>query len=167
MKTRNIIAAVGAVTLLAGFVISADATADWANGPEKAFDCTMKMDYALPSTDGGFVVRTVDVLVQGSRSKTNTLVGSVYIEAGNTYSYLNKPYASLSANTVGLKGENNKDGVELTLHYTQNEDKMPNPTNRASLSVRTVDGMVHASTQILNPLEGGDTQYMVDCLIEE
>lgn len=166
MKKKNIIAAFGAVSLLAGFVISADVKADWADGPEKNFDCTMQMDYTLPAENGGLLVRSVDVLVQGARSATGTLVGSVYVEAGNTYTYLNSPYTSLSAQTVGIKGKNNKDGVALTLNYMENAEGEPNENNRASLAVRTVDGVVNASTQIANPVEGGPTFYPVNCVIE-
>lgn len=133
----------------------------------KEFRCSANLDYAITNADGVLENKTVELLLSGARTPRNTLSGGVYIQAGRMWSNLQLPQASLSDSLVMIKGKNNKDGVSLDFKFTANDNRTQNRANFVSLEVKTADGVVRASSVILDANSDGQVHHHpVFCDIE-
>ncbi len=112
----------------------------------KAFECVGELNYQVVNQNGVSETRSVEMLVSGLRSSRNTLVGPVAVRVGQLYSVLNLPQVSLSETSVMISGKNNKDGVALKLNYLENTEGTAASTNSASVEVKTVNGLIKASS---------------------
>jgi hypothetical protein len=121
------------------------------------FICVTQLDYLH-----GGEIKTIDLVIRGNRSVTNTFSGGVSVMAGERYFHLNLPSGSLSDSVVAIKGTNTKDQVSLDFSYMENAEGTQNLTNRASIMVRSGSFYTWATNEVLSTEDENDA-HPVNC----
>jgi hypothetical protein len=121
------------------------------------FICVTQLDHIH-----GGEIKTIDLVIRGSRSVTNTFSGGVSVIAGEKNFHLNLPSGYLSDSVVAIKGTNTKDQVSLDFSYMENAEETQNLTNRASVKVRSGSFYYWATNEILSTEDENDA-HPVNC----
>lgn len=123
------------------------------------FICVTQLDYIHARE-----INTIDLVIRGSRSATNTFSGGVSVIAAERYFHLNLPAGYLSDSVVAIKGTNTKDQVSLDFSYMENAEGTQNLTNRASVKMRSGSSYSWATNEILSTEDENDA-YPITCNI--
>jgi hypothetical protein len=124
---------------------------------KKPFICVTQLDYRY-----GNEIKTIDLVLRGNRSETDTLTGGVSVTAGSKKFHLNLPAVYLSNYVVTIKGTNTREQISLDFSYMENSGGTQNLTNRASILVKHGSFYTWATTEILSTEDANDA-YEVNC----